>query len=121
MQDLTTRTAESVLDALKKARALISNRERWTQGAFARDEYGAPVGTIDEYAVCWCAHGAVRRVSPSKFWDKAFHTLDRSVLRTRDEKSGTILSYNDQHGRKHEDVIARFDDAIRRLEEVETG
>jgi hypothetical protein len=33
----------------------------WTQGTFARDQYGLEVDPSHEDAVCWCAIGAIAR------------------------------------------------------------
>lgn len=36
--------------------------DRWTQGAFARDKRGKPVGSRSAAATCWCVAGAGERV-----------------------------------------------------------
>lgn len=44
---------------------LLSNRDHWTQGVYARDADGHSVDPVDPTAVCWCAVGAVHKVTGS--------------------------------------------------------
>lgn len=48
---------------LKAARDLIAKPENWTQGANARTKSGDQVGIKDSDAACFCAIGAIWRVS----------------------------------------------------------
>jgi|SRR5688572_5578872 len=42
---------------------LLSDQDRWTQKAHARDQCGNPVKPIEPSACCWCLLGAVARSS----------------------------------------------------------
>lgn len=42
-----------------KIHDLFKDREKWTQGVFARDEGSVSVRSTDPDAVCWCLEGAV--------------------------------------------------------------
>ena len=57
---------DAVFNALKRARELISDRSKWTQGVMARDADGNPVLPEDSSATCWCATGALRAVAPTR-------------------------------------------------------
>ena len=56
-------TAVSTLAVLLRARKLVEREETWTAYTSARDASGAGVRFIDPIAVCFCLHGAVRRVA----------------------------------------------------------
>ena len=47
--------------ALRRARALITPIECWTQRALARNAAGKAVASTDTEAVRWCATGAIER------------------------------------------------------------
>jgi hypothetical protein len=49
----------STYEILTNAQELISDKKRWTQGAYARDANGGKVGALNPNAVCWCWTGAV--------------------------------------------------------------
>jgi hypothetical protein len=46
-------------EVLIAARALIADREHWTQGTYARDNVGAPCGALSARAYAFCFDGAV--------------------------------------------------------------
>lgn len=48
---------------LISARELITNEDHWTQGTNARDRRNMGVSANNSTAVCFCAQGAVLRVS----------------------------------------------------------
>lgn len=54
-----------------KAYELISDPEKWTTGAMARDKNGDPVATTSGNAVKFCAMGALCAVTPNHM-DKEF-------------------------------------------------
>jgi hypothetical protein len=47
----------------KAAADLIRDPARWTTGVSARDARGEPRGPYEPDAVCWCAYGAIHRVT----------------------------------------------------------
>ena len=92
-------------DTLRAARALIEQPERWTQNAYARDDSRQPCSPTDLIATCWCATGAISRVSrwsitnENKAWDTLNFITGVSVARFNDSRT-------------HAEVLAAFDRAI---------
>lgn len=100
----------SALEILKAAREKISIPEAWTQGTFARRADGHITTTTHPDAVCWCAAGAIHAVCPAEHRGEAYREATvalRSVV-------GAIAPFND--AATHDEVLAAFDAAIRRLE-----
>lgn len=97
----------SKLEIIKAAKELISDPERWIQGANARNEQGLMVLAYAFDAVCWCADGALIKacgsVNTIPFW--------RLIS---DKPAFDVIEFNDNH--THAEVIALFDAAIARLE-----
>lgn len=101
---------KEALKVLREARALISDPDRWTQGTRALDKGGKAVEAQDKAAVCWCAEGAMMKVSgrplrcaPGLYELRAaagdlFHTYN-------------IWGVNDQYW--HDEVLQMFDRAIK--------
>lgn len=50
-------------ELLHAAGDLLEKPGAWTQGNFACDAHGKAVSSYDTDAVCWCASGALRKVS----------------------------------------------------------
>lgn len=98
-----TTTAE----ILQKARDLISDEKNWTQGAMARDAVGwSFTDARDQDAVCFCAVGALKRVTSMREYRDALDVL-------REELSGEqVVTFNDSHA--HSEVLQLFDRAIKR-------
>lgn len=95
-----------ILSALEKARELLSDRSRWTQGNLARNVFGDSVAIRSPKATCWCSIGAVFF---NNNVDRATFALD--VLReTNDIPYGKIGQWNDSH--THSEVLQGFDNAI---------
>lgn len=99
----------SVAETLRAARAVIEDRERWTQWAIARDSDHRAVDPQAPSAVRWCMLGAIRRVD-GPFEDSAIETLG-SVIRDRD-----IEAFNDREERRHSAVLDAFSRAIAKAE-----
>ena len=99
---MTTSTKAS--DALAKAADLIEPPGAWTQGTFARDAHGEPTTSSGPRATCWCASGAIRRITPGR--------LDRRQARDYlDKVVGTITLFNDALGRTQAEVVAALREA----------
>ena len=90
------------------AREILSDPARWTVEASARDDEGWSVSPLDKSAVCWCAIGAVSKVSANN--DPAFH---QAVNALYDVTGRPIWHVNDEDGR--EAVLDVFNKAIERL------
>lgn len=54
---------KSTKELLIDARALIDDIDRWCQGHNARDNAGTACGSRNVRASCWCADGALIKVS----------------------------------------------------------
>lgn len=89
------------------ARELISEEEHWTQGVFARSDAGAATPVHNDNAVCFCAVGALDRVSGDDFQDE-FSSAIRILMDVLG--SPNILIFNDTH--THPEVLALFSKAI---------
>lgn len=100
------------LEVLEQARDLLSNKARWTQDYFARDEGDCVVSTTSRAAVCWCAFGAVEKVTgqcePTSFGPNAFLCSAASELFPISEGNPAIV--NDRLG--YEATMQMFDRAI---------
>lgn len=108
----------NVLEALVKGRKLISDEERWTTGASARDVNGNNVPSVDPTATCWCTIGAIGKIV---FSDGDVNTCQETIfsgaIRSLEahvpyQKFGgrMIAPFNDTH--THAEVLAVWDKAI---------
>lgn len=97
--------SDPVFNALKRARELISDRSKWTQGVMARDADGKPVLPEDSSAACWCATGALRAVAPTS--EVRLAALARLAVSSRVDDPATV---NDRLG--YTATLKMFDDAI---------
>lgn len=98
------------LEVLVKARELLSDPARWTQGCFARTIDGAKVRSRSKNAVCFCSVGALRKVGGSAALGTAIDLLEAVV-------DDSIDAWNDDPWRTHADVLAAFDAAILKAKE----
>ncbi len=94
----------TVLQALRKARALIA--KGWTQGTFAKDRDGISVDVNDPDACRFCAAGAVLRVCGS---GSLFDKVLSGAL------GGLFPRFNDLPTTKKSDVLRVFDEAIKKV------
>lgn len=104
----------NTFEVLTAARELISVPERWTQGVHARNISGIAVATKGNLATCWCADGAINRVSGTDFVAEcaAYERLDNVCFKLFGEG---FIAYNDSH--THEEILALFDVAIAETKE----
>lgn len=77
----------NVKDALLQARPLIADREHWTFGSHAETAEGVTVDFDDPEAYCFCADGALARVtgvssdwSETPLYQEAAQTLRRAAI-----------------------------------------
>lgn len=102
-----------VMDLLREARALISDPDKWTQGALARNAHGSEVAHYSPDACKWCAVGAISRVAASNnaSYDTEMSAYSSLVQASRRLfYSDAVGEVNDTHS--HTDVLALFDRAI---------
>jgi len=98
---------------LVAARTLLSNRDRWTQGAFAKTEKGRVIGPTEAKAVCFCAMGACRHIGgETQIAYRAQDALDRAAQAKFSDAYGPlcIVEVNDELG--YEQTLQCFDAAI---------
>jgi len=105
--------SKSALTVLREARELISDPKRWTRAELARDatQHGVRANSVG--ATCWCALGAVLKVTDTKLayqvWD---FPATKVLMRAAKSEFGPydIPAVNDLLG--HEATIRMFDAAI---------
>lgn len=96
------------LKILTRARALIADPARWTQGDYARDANGKSVLPNSRYAVCWCSVGALRKVTRCAILpDCAYLALSDGIGSHK-----SVHAFNDAS--THEEVLLLFDRAIKK-------
>lgn len=94
----------TLIPDLRAVRELLSDPDRWTQGAYARDATGHTVLTYAPDACRWCIAGACDRTAPS-----TARALQARAALAR--QAGVRLStFNDTNG--HPEVLALIDKAI---------
>lgn len=102
----------STVEILQKARDLISDPKRWTQDAYARDDFGNETvsfgsSAVPESSICFCSIGAIASVAKSTITEaetgEAFKLIEAGI-------SAELAVYNDTH--THAEVLAAFDRAI---------
>lgn len=99
------------LETLKAARDLISDPARWTQGRLARTKYQNACEPQSKYAECFCAWGAVAKVSGGIENPE----VDKVLQDICSKYAGMyVAAFNDTH--THAEVLALFDAAIAELE-----
>ncbi len=99
--------ATTPLEALVKARELLSDPAHWARGVMARNAEGDEVWAGADTATCWCAMGALGRVCPSiEARGPALHLLALSV------GDCDIADFNDDSDTTHANLMAAFDHAI---------
>lgn len=94
---------------LRRAREIISDPAKWTQGAFARDSQGSMIPPNHTAACSWCAIGALSRAAfelkaPPGFGAGALDML--GALRP-------LNDINDEEG--HAAVLDLFDKALEEI------
>lgn len=101
------------LELLCATREFLSDKSRWAQGQFAKDEWGHAVGILSSEAKCWCLIGALMKCQdergiPDDDYRYAVVLLGREAF----DRLGTfsIPSFNDNS--RYEDVIELLDHAI---------
>ncbi len=104
----------NVVETLKAARKKIEGKFNWTQGAAARDVIGDAVNADSQYAVSWCALGAIDAVCPKDeyaIWCSCLNHLSNACPNHPEKMVQMgVLSVNDRG--THEGVLKLYDDAI---------
>jgi uncharacterized protein (DUF1501 family) len=95
-----------VLATLRAAKGLV--QKGWIQGTSARDARGAAVYSRSEEAVSFCSVGAIRHSTHDAVIECY---AGRALLRAI--KAPAIGPWNDEYGRKQEEVVEAFEKAVR--------
>lgn len=108
--------AKSPLVALKRAKKLLSDPRRWTQGEYGRDTDGSNDVIGEGQCVSFCALGALAVVSGSEDEDLSpGRDALKSVLKGQ-SKSMADVDFNDslpRDARGHRRLMQWFDRAIK--------
>ena len=112
--------ATTPLQALVDARALLADPKHWTQCAIARDSRGDWREPHSSGAVCWCIDGAIQRCTDRG----AMAVQDLAILAVaeaigRRDNIWTVVDWNDDDTRSHDEVLDALDRAIARMQEAE--
>ena len=104
-------------EALRKARELLTPEGAWTKEGWARNKQHWFVAPESPNAVCWCARGALRKVSGGYTREE----LDAEIV-LQDTlgltHTGSIADWNDAEERTQDDVLEAFTKAIALAEEA---
>lgn len=101
-----TPNKEEVIKMFEEARRLLSDPERWTKGASARDRNGIPIGSLNHNATCWCSFGAIDKVVNYNVLLQGYDIWLTKYL------GKSYIQYNDLSSTTHEDIMKMFDETI---------
>lgn len=99
---------KSSKELLVEAKTLITNPDKWTTELWAKDEDGMGIDTCSAKATCWCAWGALLKVTGHENKEKGGYNDAWKALQAG--MNGNVPVFNDYH--THEEVLAAFDKAI---------
>ena len=113
LEEVVTGTQETIKQRLRAARALIDQREHWTQGALQRDAAGRPVVLVHHTVASRCAFGAILEAcSVEEEREVRRHLMASINSRTPEGYYSDITNWNDYPDRTHAEVMQAFDRAI---------
>ena len=78
--------SRDVVDLVERIEALFSDPEKFTQGAWARDEEGVEAESYSGAAVCWCVEGAAMYLDPTikaRGWSGVMNDVAEAILEER--------------------------------------
>jgi hypothetical protein len=90
-----------------KAKDVLSDPSKWTQGVMARNRRGNPTGPEYKNAVAWCLVGSLIRAYGIGKWEdesRAVRRAIRSIWGRFDADYGSIEGWNDDPTRTFEGV-----------------
>lgn len=125
MPDQQSSKPTTVVETLRAAKAVIADPAHWTKGAEARiakrpKRYASKIQVNDPEAAAWCALGALRKVDgPHEL--SAVRALAHAIYVDFNQAYAywTITNFNDEAERRHREVMAVFDRAIKAEEKKE--
>ncbi len=108
-------TPAEVAAVLRAAADLIEPPGRWTQRFSARDVKGSPAGPTSPEAVCWCAYGALMKVSidlrvndvcaAQSACHRALSLFPRPGVPVSYATFSSVPEFNDARGRTQAEVL----------------
>lgn len=100
-------------EVLIEARKLIADEANWIKGR------SKAVNAFGEF--CYCSTGAVEATigDSSLFWSAVDALTEASLTMEVDGVRRSIIGYNDDPDTTHTDVLAVFDEAIRKAQQAE--
>ncbi len=85
-------------EIIQQAIDLISDPNKWTKNALARDKYNNKlINSNSPEAVCWCAVGAIRKCCGMNRYYNLINELESYCLDIHDN---TLENINDFYGRE---------------------
>lgn len=109
--------SKQLVDTLRAARELITEPQNWTQGYYAANGRGMHVEPEEDSATCFCALGAIRRVTQEPH-ERVYFKQAWSLLQevAKDARGTHVADVNDNIG--HLAVLSLYDEAIKRAERL---
>lgn len=109
---------------LKRAKSLISKKQRWLKNRFAMNYDTMECRRVDDSdADCFCLYGALQRACYETGNIKNASILGAILLFPKIEKKSMdvqVTAYNDAEERTHAEVMALFDAALVRYSQDKT-
>jgi len=107
---------QAVADVLDAAADLLEKPGAWTQGDYARNRFGGKLGDGRKpEATCWCAIGALEKVTGSLIGNHYAAPLIEVI-----GGNGRIDQWNDAPGRTQSEVVAALRAAATSARQGET-
>lgn len=108
-----------LLKDLRAVKRLLRKEENWTQGTFSRKPFrrkpcAKTCDPTDPKADCWCLWGAAIRVTADK--NSSYSSIREGDIMSALEKAigiSNIPNFNDYTYRKHSDIVAAINQAIK--------
>lgn len=98
-------------DLITAGRRLILNPDNWFKGAEARTAKGIHCSPKDPRAACFCSIGAIFAYDSGQQGQLAVNLLDEATNALTGGQFTSIVSYNDNNGTTHEDILKVWDKA----------
>jgi hypothetical protein len=87
-----------------KAKDVLSEPSRWTQGACGRDKLGRPCSPLSENAVQYCIVGALMRAYSRELHNAVYDRAIKAIVDIYGEEPISMVYWNDEPGRTFADV-----------------
>lgn len=88
-------------EIFSKAADLVEQPGAWVQGVSSLSKTGRIVGPNNKHAVCWCAMGAIARVTKG-------HGSKRAIQELTYDVSSSVSFWNDNPAQTQANVVAHL-------------